>query len=211
MKAMALGDNSLPFFYFLYEKARPLDSLSVLRQMKGRRFDPALILGTASRCRFGYPRVILCAPLRGLAPFPTSFWLTCPWLTRLAGTVESQGGVGELERWIERCAPREWIFFNMDHQRVRMALLPRTTTDFLRRFRPRAFDFLRRGGVGGIRCARHTRCDPREDSVRVKCIHLQTASWLATHRHPGSRWLEDRGLSRDCGGHMKMLCDGKVL
>jgi hypothetical protein len=122
---------------------------------------------------------------------------------RLAGAVESQGGVRDLERWLESRGRREWIFFNMDHQRVRMALLPRAAADFLRRFEPRVLEFLRRGGVGGIR---H---NPREEAVRVKCIHLQVASWLALRRHPGRQWLEDRGLGQDCGGRLRGICDGR--
>ena len=53
--------------------------------MEGRRFDPSLVLGTGPRCRFGGVRVLVCAPLAGLRPFPTTFWLVCPWLVRRAG------------------------------------------------------------------------------------------------------------------------------
>ena len=159
--------------------------------MSERKFDPALILGTASRCRFGYSRVIVCSPLLKLTPFPTSFWLTCPWLTRIIGAVESGGGVKELERWLESRRD-EWLSFEMDHRLARMALLPPGVLNFLRRFRPNVFDRLRRDGVGGARYDGYT--------PRVKCIHLQTASWLALRRHPGGEWLKARGLDLDCGG-----------
>ncbi|MDR1379612.1 MAG: DUF501 domain-containing protein [Synergistaceae bacterium] len=257
LKIVDLGGKSLPFFY---EEARPLDFFSVSRQTKGRKFDPNLVLGTASRCRLGCPRVILCAPLkiqtqgdgvrlmkklsnrhdplcspvaclstksgftaspeapnanpypleierkgfeRLFTPFPTSFWLTCPWLVRMAGTAESKGGVRELERWIERYAYREWIAFNMDHQRTRIALLPRSMSGFLRRFEPSTLDLLYRGGVGGIQYR------SRGEPARVKCIHLQVASWLALRRHPGRPWLEDQGLGQDCDGRLVEICKGR--
>ena len=211
-RIVSLGGSSFPFFY---ETLRPSDSLAVLRQMRGHKFDASLILGIADRCRFNCPRVIVCSPLNikaqgnrprsapgspSLAPFPTSFWLTCPWLARFVGTIESGGGVGELERWIERRALDEWIPFNIEHQRIRLALLPEAAVNFLRRFMPQVFQRLRGGGVGGIRYDTQTR------QVRVKCIHLQVASWLALGRHPGGPWLEGQNAGQDCGGGMKNFC-----
>jgi hypothetical protein len=207
-RVISLGSRGFPFFYenffygkLFYEKPRPSDTLTVLGQMRGHKFDASLILGTASRCRFHCPRVIVCSPLQGLTPFPTSFWLTCPWLARLAGTLESKGGVGELERWIQLRAPDEWIPFNIEHQRIRLALLPRRALSFLRRHRPQVFRRLRDGGAGGIRY------DTGGGRVRIKCLHLQTASWLALGRHPGAAWLRERGADQDCCGRMKNICE----
>lgn len=191
------GGRSLPFFY---EMLRPYDSSVVTRQMAERKFDASLISGTTGRCRFGYPRVIVCSPLQNLKPFPTSFWLTCPWLVHRIGRIESEGGVGELEAWMERRVPREWVPFNMEHQRLRLALLNPAERFFLRRFRPQLFERLRSVGVGGIRY--------QGMEIRVKCLHLQTASWLALRRHPGEKWLREKGLNDDCGGELCGLCGG---
>jgi hypothetical protein len=193
--------RSLPFFW---ERFTPGDALSAACQMRGRKSGAARVLGTAARCRFGFPRVIVCAPLQGVnAPFPTSFWLTCPWLTRAAGELESSGGVRDLERWIEFHAPREWVPFNILHQRLRLALLPEPTLRFLRRFRPQILKSLR-GGVGGVR---FDAARPREEKrIHVKCLHLQTASWLALHRHPGALWLAGHGAGLDCCGEMIPAC-----
>lgn len=189
------GGRSLPFFY---EALRPKDASVVARQMAERKFDSSLIVGTAGRCRFGFPRVIVCSPLRNLKPFPTSFWLTCPWLVRRVGRIESEGGVGELEAWMEQRVPREWVPFNMEHQRLRLMLLNPAERFFLFRFRPQIFERLRSGGVGGIRYLGM--------EIRVKCLHLQTASWLALRRHPGEEWLAGRGLSGDCDGNWCGFC-----
>ena len=191
-----LGGRSLPFFY---EKLSDHDSFSIAQQMRGRKCDATLILGTADRCRFGCPRVVVCTPHRAFVPFPTSFWLTCPWLVRFIGEIESGGGVGDLERWIEGHTAHEWIPFNLDHQKVRLALLPPVALRFLRQFKIQVFERLRSGGVGGIRYG---------SEVRVKCVHLQTASWLALRRHPGRKWLEAKGAGGDCGGSMRKICAG---
>lgn len=45
-----------------------------------------------SRCAHGFPRVIAVAPdLGGGTPFPTTFWLTCPFLTDAVHSLESRG------------------------------------------------------------------------------------------------------------------------
>ncbi|MBE0477096.1 MAG: DUF501 domain-containing protein [Coriobacteriia bacterium] len=48
----------------------------------------------AVRCRFGYPQVIATpSVLEDGSPFPTLYWLTCPYLARAASDQESAGGV----------------------------------------------------------------------------------------------------------------------
>lgn len=45
-----------------------------------------------SRCGHGFPRVIAVAPLLGgRDPFPTTFWLTCPYLVASVHALESEG------------------------------------------------------------------------------------------------------------------------
>ncbi|MBA4371150.1 MAG: DUF501 domain-containing protein [Coriobacteriaceae bacterium] len=59
----------------------------------------------AERCSFGRPTVIATASELGDgAPFPTLFWLTCPWLAGFAGDLESAGAVEEWARRLEHDA-----------------------------------------------------------------------------------------------------------
>lgn len=56
----------------------------------------------AARCPTGRPAVIQTAPvLDSGEPFPTLYWLTCPWLLRLVSAEESAGGAS---RWAENVA-----------------------------------------------------------------------------------------------------------
>ena len=190
-KSEAKGGDFL--FFCPCEVPSPGDIQVVLRQTRSRKFDLSLVLGIAERCRFGFPRVAVCSPLRGCAPFPTTFWLTCPWLMHHIGAVEAEGGVGKLGRWLETYAPREWVSFNAEHQRLRLALLPEAEKDLLRRCQSRTFEGLH-GGVGGIRYAKN--------GVRVKCVHLQAASWLALGHHPGQAWLEAHSAGQTCRSAM---------
>ena len=68
----------------------------VAAQMEHRVFDPALVLGSA-QCPWGYPQVILCRPCSRGKPFPTLFWLTCPYVAAASGrqVSKSRGALRE--------------------------------------------------------------------------------------------------------------------
>jgi hypothetical protein len=70
------------------------DRAVVARQL-GRA--PRAFRGVAVRCPFGRPAVTEQAPFDDAgAPFPTTYWLTCPQLVAKVSRLESEGGV---ERW----------------------------------------------------------------------------------------------------------------
>ncbi|MBR1487163.1 MAG: DUF501 domain-containing protein [Synergistaceae bacterium] len=168
--------------------------------MKNRRFDSSLIIDV-KKCRWGNVQVIICKPLAknlrpavGLRPFPTSFWLVCPYLTKLAGKIESEGGVRELENFlIKNNLQNEWRKYNFLHQAIRLKSINKNLSNFMRKFHGKIFKNLIRGGVGG------THYD--FENVNVKCLHLQTASFIGLNHHPGAKWLKSKGLcpGANCG------------
>ena len=155
--------------------------------VKNRRFDSSLILDV-KKCFFNQPQVIICKPLaKKFRPFPTTFWLVCPYLIKLAGKIESDGGVKELEKFlIENNLKKQWREYNFLHQKIRLKLINKNLAKFLRRFHGKIFRNLIRGGVGGIHYD--------SENVNVKCLHLQTASFIGTGHHPGAQWLISKGL-----------------
>ncbi len=152
--------------------------------MGGRRFDPSGVIGVSRRCPWGCPQVLVCSPMKkGWWPFPTTYWLSCPWLVKTVGALESEGGVSELERAL---SPMKnlWIEYHMRHGLNRLLLLPPSLRRFLRSYRRPIWDALRHGGIGGI--------DYRVmETPTVKCLHLQVASWLSLGYHPGCDWLRE--------------------
>ena len=165
-----------------------------IQELSGRysdnkqRFDPSLIAGGV-RCRFGGVQVLVCRPFsRKGRPFPTTFWLVCPYLVRLAGEVESHGGVRELEAFMtSRNMFHEWRNYNLQHQVIRLGLAGKCSA--FRKYHAKVFRSVMRSGVGGMKQA---------DIISVKCLHLQTASFIALGRHPGGEWLRQKGLCSDC-------------
>lgn len=145
------------------------------------------------RCRFGRVQVQVCRPWgRRRKVFPTSFWLVCPYLVKRAGMIESSGGVRELQDYItSRGLVHEWRRYNMMHQVLRLRLGGKRMNEFVRRYRPKIFRDVMRGGVGGIHVG--------EGGVSVKCLHLQAASFIGLGHHPAGQWLKAEGLCGDCG------------
>jgi uncharacterized protein len=75
------------------------DRAFVERQL-GR--PPRAFRGVVVRCPFGRPAVTEQEPYdENGEPFPTSYWLTCPYLVAAVSRLEAAGGV---ERWTQRAA-----------------------------------------------------------------------------------------------------------
>jgi hypothetical protein len=72
----------------------PRDEAAVAEQL-GR--PPRAIHGVAHRCRCGLPDVVATEPrLPDGTPFPTTFYLTCPRVASLIGTLEGSGLMREM-------------------------------------------------------------------------------------------------------------------
>jgi hypothetical protein len=52
----------------------------------------------ATRCAHGFPAVTEQAPFADGEPFPTTFYLTCPWLVSAIARLEAGGGVERFSR-----------------------------------------------------------------------------------------------------------------
>jgi len=181
---------------FSFQRISPRVLSIVRSQMKGRKFSEAIIEGTCSACKWGYPRVIVCNPLFRGMPFPTLFWLSCPWLVLQAGRLESQGGVRELEE-VLKSRRSAWISFNTHASLLRLFMISSCHRKFMNRFSPKKYDVLRRTEVGGI---------SPSDRITVKCLHLQLAALLAMKDHPGRDWIMAKFPALSCPDPGKEVC-----
>ena len=124
-----------------------VDRATVARQI-GR--EPRAFRAVALRCPFGRPAVTEQSPYDSAGdPFPTTFWLTCPFLVAAVSRIEATGGV---DRWT-RAAAEDPV--------LRESL--RDANDEQRRLRPEID-----AGVGG---------GTRGGSL--KCLHAHVAFALA--------------------------------
>jgi hypothetical protein len=174
------------------------DAETLGSQMRGRAFDIRIVRGIAKRCPWGKPQVIVCGPLRDGRPFPTTFWLTCPFLDRLCGRLESEGAVGALEVFLS--GPEEvkdWEQYNELAVRYRLGLLSVAEREKMTREEPAMMENLETAGLGGIRVG---------SRPSVKCLHLQVAAWLGLGFHPAGAWLASRMERLECGGTWVPRC-----
>jgi hypothetical protein len=134
----------------------------------------------ALRCPHGFPAVTEQAPYDADGkPFPTTFYLTCPWLDAAIARLEAAGGV---ERW-SRAAESEPAL---------AASLARADRE-QRELRPE-LDV----GIGGTRVA-----------GKLKCLHAHAAFALARPGYElgervlaeaGERWCGDRRCEQALDG-----------
>ena len=154
-----------------------LNDERVIAKQIGRR--PRGLLGIERRCPYGYPQVARVYPLVEGKPFPTLFWLTCPFLTRQIDRLEAEGWIKHLEKLLEkedalaarfRKAHRAYI---TERDRL-LSPEDRATLEEAGMLK----DLLEKG-IGGT-----------ADFARVKCLHLHVAHALVRDNPIGERVLE---------------------
>jgi hypothetical protein len=120
----------------------------VARQL-GRR--PRAFRRVAVRCPFGKPAVTEQSPFDDSgAPFPTTFWLTCPYLVTQVSRLEAAGGVDRWSRAVGEDAALARSLVDADEEQ--------------RALRPQ-----HEGGVGGA----------GRQAGSLKCLHAHVAFALA--------------------------------
>ncbi len=151
----------------------PLSDRNAIAAQIGRR--PRGLLGVPVRCSYGYPQVIRVRPLIDGEPFPTLFWLTCPYLAKAVDRLEADGWIGRLER---RLAEDEVLRTDMEraHRRYVEARSALLSEDERRTIESRGLaSGLLGKGIGGI-----------ADRRRLKCLHLHVAHALADENPVGA-------------------------
>jgi hypothetical protein len=121
----------------------------------------------ACRCVHGFPQVLQVPPVVEEKPFPTLYWLTCPFLCRAVSELEGQGWVGRLEQTLAAEADLRAALDRADAEYVatRWGLL---SVDEERGLAGRGqLRELDARGIGGI-----------ADRTRLKCLHLHVAHAL---------------------------------
>ncbi|MEG1603015.1 MAG: DUF501 domain-containing protein [Cloacibacillus sp.] len=159
-------------------------------QRRGRKTDAAEVLWVARRCSHGAPQVIVSSPLsRDGSPFPTIFWLTCPYLNRRCGGLESAQKISELEK-IFADAPEAARAMHHAYAALRMSLLTPQQREAAQKKGNAILSVLTDTGVGGINW--------KEALCGAKCLHLHTATWLGTGEHPAKAWLAEAVGPLEC-------------
>jgi uncharacterized protein len=138
-----------------------MDDRTVVERQLGR--PPRAFHRVVVRCPFGLPAITEQAPYDASGePFPTTYYVTCPWLVAQISRLEAAGGV---ERWSERVAADPSLSASLDratetqrHVRRRLAAGQTGRDDGA------SLEL----GIGGARTP-----------DRLKCLHAHAAFALA--------------------------------
>jgi hypothetical protein len=155
-----------------------VDDTRVVSWQLGRPARP--FRRVAARCAHGFPAVTEQAPYDADGgPFPTTFYLTCPWLVAGIARVEASGGV---ERFSQAARDDEVLAVSLERadaeQRSMRPELP--------------------VGIAGTR-----------ERENLKCLHAHAAFALARPGYElgervlaeaGERWCPDRRCERAAAG-----------
>jgi len=137
------------------------------------------VIGIPRRCAYGYPQVVTVRPLLEGVPFPTMYWLTCPFLHRQIAALEAGGMIGQIEREIA-ARPELAAQVARAHRSYiekRRRLLSPDDLAYLKE--RQMLPALMKRGIGGI-----------ADFSRVKCLHLHAAHALVEENPIGQIVLE---------------------
>lgn len=139
--------------------------LEAVRDQLGR--EPTTPFAVVARCQDGHPLVIRNAPVDAAgAPFPTTYWLTCPDAVKAISRVESQGWIGHLN---ERMDSDEAFRAAVDAAHAAYAA-------------DRAGDLAAAAEWGGVAGTR----------VGIKCLHAHYAYRVAGGDDPAGAWIAER-------------------
>lgn len=157
----------------------PDEDEAVLSRQIGR--VPRRPFRVAVRCGYGLPQVIATPSLlEDGTPFPTLYWLTCPWLAENVSAEESAGGAA---RWADRLSAEPDL--------AKQAAWADASYRYARERESGGHDACAEVGVGG-----------QARVLATKCLHAHVAALLAGLRDPvGDGVLADlagRGVGREC-------------
>jgi len=140
---------------------------------------PRGLLGIECRCRYGYPQVVTVYPLIEGKPFPTIFWLTCPYLTKAIDHLEAEGWVKRMETRVRenQVLAARLQAAHLAYINERYRLLTEEDRVFLEETGMSAA--LLEKGIGGT-----------ADFSGVKCLHLHVAHALARENPIGALVLQ---------------------
>ncbi len=140
--------------------------------------------GTAMRCSFGFPQVVESFPVKNERPFPTLFYLSCPYLVYHVSQLEEKGLIDIFE---EENMPL-YEEAHALYKKIRKQILNSSYgfSDVYGRYSG-AYD----KGIGGI-----------ENSRSLKCLHLQLATTLGGIRTEAgikvADILNNSGIGLEC-------------
>ena len=135
------------------------------------------------KCKYGYPVTIQSLPYKiqngEKLPFPTTFWLTCPYLRRKIGTLESNGYIDKAKEMLkDKNTLNEFIKAREITIQTRLSMVDKNF---------KYYKYLSELGIGGSK-----------DDLKIKCLHLHVANYFKTQVNPIGKWILENLENTEC-------------
>lgn len=156
---------------------KTLNDRQVVAAQIGR--SPRGQFDTSVRCSYGYPQVIRVHPVLQGKPFPTLFWLTCPFLSKEVDHLEAAGWVKRLETRLNEASDLRFAVHEAHQRYIRQRARLLSAEEKATLETDGTMVGLSGRGIGGI-----------SDWDRLKCLHLHVAHELADENPIGKMVLE---------------------
>ncbi len=126
-------------------------------------------------CPFGYPAIIKVYPFFNKRVFPTTYWLTCPYLNKSISRLEDSNWIDKLQNKINSNyeLKSKLKAAHIDYAKQRMNMLDKKETEKINKISEDILYTLKNSGVGGIK-----------DKKGIKCLHTHVADYLVNRLNP---------------------------
>lgn len=142
---------------------------------------PEGMIKASARCSYGVPTALLCSPIVArpgrkaksesqAEPFPTLFWLTCPYMKERVGRLEGGQAFLDIRRRIAEDAVFETRLKQAsdDYRRLRRKLYEDLPGELKASVGEKATQDLLASGPGGVK-----------DYRNIKCLHIHLANFIS--------------------------------
>ncbi|MEJ6952140.1 DUF501 domain-containing protein [Natronospora cellulosivora (SeqCode)] len=150
------------------------NDINVIEFQLGRKADN--FSQVVKYCPFNKPAVLMTLPYsKENGVFPTTYWLSCPYLNKELAKLEDDGIIKDLSEKIKDSNQlrEELMKTHLRYAKERFRLLGKSDLEDIERKSSRIKDVLKESGVGGIM-----------DKEGIKCLHTHLADYLANKQNP---------------------------
>ncbi len=154
------------------------EDMKIVSYQLGR--TPKNVVRVVKRCSYGFPTVIESKSILEGKPFPTVYWLTCPFLRYAISQIESLGGISRFEG-ILSTSPEVYTKHVESHLKAKAKAVELADKNV------QVIENLKKRGMGGI-----------SDFKHVKCLHMHVAYHLGGIENPVGKMVLSELKDLEC-------------
>jgi len=154
----------------------------IIKLQLGR--EPHNLMGIARYCPFNKPALLITNPYsKEYGVFPTTYWLSCPYLVKEVGKLEDKGTIRELTKRLHNDPEfkRKMQEAHENYRKHRLEYLNEDSSENINNVSADIVKVLKSSGVGGIR-----------DKQGIKCLHTHLADYLVNGQNPVGKFVWEK-------------------